>query len=66
MQTELSLRDELKENKWWTFDAKKANELQVDAAKKYNLPVDKVITLNGVDVGFKLISPGKFGMGKQG
>ena len=65
VQAELSLRDELKENTWWTFDAKKAHELQVDAAKKYNLPVDKVVTLDGVNIEFKLIPPGKFGMGSR-
>ncbi len=65
VQAELSSRDELKDNRWWTLDAQQAHKLQVDMAKKYNLPIDKVVELNGVKLEFKLIPPGKFGMGSR-
>ena len=63
---ELKQRDELKKNEWWVFDAQKARTMQEIAAKEYNLPVEENIVLSkGVEMKFRLIPPGKFGMGSR-
>ena len=64
-QEELSSRDELKENKWWLFDADEARKMQKDAAEKSELPLTKTVSTGNGDIVFKLIPSGVFGMGSR-
>ncbi len=62
---ELAERDELKEDNWWTFGSEEAVKRQQEAAAKYNLPVEKKLTVGEVELSFRLIPPGIFGMGSR-
>ncbi len=62
---ELAERDELKANNWWSFNSDEAQKRQQDAAEKYKLPVEKKIIVDGVELSFRLIPPGLFGMGSR-